>query len=224
MASKRDPGSVEDGGWWLLSVNPTEHVNYKGVQLPCDFTMVVRPPLTDDIVELTVAIDAEQGPIPVAIGPRRIPIQHMRSYRELDKQLKVLDVDKLLVRATVVAARMFAQDRLGDVYEAPEAWRRAREMEQMAEGVVQIRRRRSITREYLEQVAEIYRRGVASGAPTRAVEKELYTSRSNAGRLVLLARKEGLLGHADSTRPGESTVTESTERLPEMSPEDWRKS
>lgn len=55
------------------------------------------------------------------------------------------------------------------------------------------RERQPTSRELLARVAEIYRAEMAGGAPTRAVAEKLNYSRASAGRLVMKARKAGLL-------------------------------
>jgi hypothetical protein len=55
-----------------------------------------------------------------------------------------------------------------------------------------MRRRRVVTDELLQDVARIYTED-RSGAPTKAVSDELFTSHRNATRWVALARERGLL-------------------------------
>jgi hypothetical protein len=67
-------------------------------------------------------------------------------------------------------------------------------------------RGRRLSDEDLQRVAEIYREALADRKPpTKAVERALPTSRSNAGRLVQEARRRGFLGAATPRRAGEAT-------------------
>lgn len=69
------------------------------------------------------------------------------------------------------------------------------------------RRRRTVTREHLAEVAEVYREAVGRGEPpTMAVKERFTTSHSTAARWVGMAREQGELGAADTTRPGERDV------------------
>lgn len=54
-------------------------------------------------------------------------------------------------------------------------------------------RRRRVTEEFLDQVAEVYQEAEQHGSPTRAVASELHGSHSSAARWVGLARKAGKL-------------------------------
>jgi hypothetical protein len=66
------------------------------------------------------------------------------------------------------------------------------------------RKRNRITREHLEEVAKVYRRADAAGAPpTRAVEQAFSTSHSTAAKWVAHARKQGILGPPPGSRGGE---------------------
>jgi hypothetical protein len=63
-----------------------------------------------------------------------------------------------------------------------------------------------VTKEFLGQVASIYRSAVAGGsrAPVVEVARQLGGSRPTAGRWVVQARKAGILKPAIGTRAGES--------------------
>lgn len=66
-------------------------------------------------------------------------------------------------------------------------------------------RRRRLTRELLEQVAETYRQAYAAGdPPTQAVSAKFTVSHSTAGRWVVEARRRGALGPANGTSAGEA--------------------
>jgi len=60
------------------------------------------------------------------------------------------------------------------------------------ESALAIRRRRTITDELLREVAHVYESDT-TGAPTKAVSDQLFTSHRNATRYVALARERGLL-------------------------------
>jgi hypothetical protein len=62
-----------------------------------------------------------------------------------------------------------------------------------------------VDEEHLRRVAEVYRAAVARGeAPTKAVSRELFASRSTAGRWVMQARKRGFLRPALGRIGGEA--------------------
>lgn len=66
-------------------------------------------------------------------------------------------------------------------------------------------RRRVMSRDLLSEVARVYRDAYAHGRPpTQAVGGHFGVSHRTAARWVSEARKAGVLGPADSTRPGES--------------------
>jgi hypothetical protein len=70
------------------------------------------------------------------------------------------------------------------------------------------RRGQRLPAEHLQRVAEVYQAAILRAEPpTRAVEKQLHTSRSNAGRWVLEARRRGLL---PPTKPGVAKAQEPT--------------
>jgi hypothetical protein len=56
------------------------------------------------------------------------------------------------------------------------------------------RRGKRLGRDHFERVAELYGEGMALGHPTKHIADRLHTSRSNAGRWVMEARRLGLLG------------------------------
>jgi hypothetical protein len=65
-----------------------------------------------------------------------------------------------------------------------------------------------LTKEFLDQVANVYRAAVASGsrAPVVEVARQLGGSRPSAGRWVVQARRAGILKPALGTRAGESVA------------------
>ncbi|MFD9111591.1 hypothetical protein [Streptomyces bottropensis] len=66
------------------------------------------------------------------------------------------------------------------------------------------RKRNRITREHLEDVAEVYRMADHKGdPPTQAVQKRFSTTHSTAAKWVAQARKQGFLGPARNSRGGE---------------------
>lgn len=67
------------------------------------------------------------------------------------------------------------------------------------------RRRRTVTDELLDQVADVYRTAVTEGfhAPTQAVGEQMHVSRSQAAKYVTAARKAGKLGPAAPGKRGE---------------------
>lgn len=65
-------------------------------------------------------------------------------------------------------------------------------------------RRRSITDDFLREVATVYRQAIAEGKPpTKAVASRLHGSPATAGRWVMQARERGFLGRATRGRRGE---------------------
>jgi hypothetical protein len=78
------------------------------------------------------------------------------------------------------------------------------EVQAAAVGRVSQRRRR-VTHEFLEQVADVYRAAIDTGAPTQAVADTFRVSHSTAARYVNKARKSphNLLGETLPGRPGE---------------------
>lgn len=65
------------------------------------------------------------------------------------------------------------------------------------------KRRRRVTDDVLQQVAEVYRAHLQEGAPTQAVAKDRHVSHSTAARYVSQARQRGLLGPATPGLAGE---------------------
>lgn len=202
---KRDPGTVEDGGWTVFSINTEDPVSYGPVSAPAEFDILVGPSLTKHRIFLTVAMDPQRGPVPIAIGPRWVrtstdaadPV----SYQELDAELREIDVDSLLNRAAARAIWMLSETQDDGVEPFDVRVERLR----AAESLMGQRplRRRAINTGHLAEVARVYREAAGSGTPTKAVAEAFQTSRSTAGRWVVQARARGLLGPSDSTRPGE---------------------
>jgi hypothetical protein len=71
--------------------------------------------------------------------------------------------------------------------------------------VAQRRRGKRLDRAFLEQVADAYRRLVASGRrdPTRGVAEEFHAARSTAARWIAECRKRGILGPTAPGKKGE---------------------
>jgi hypothetical protein len=76
-----------------------------------------------------------------------------------------------------------------------------------ADGIVEMRRRRRMTRRLLIEVARVYRSALRDGEPpTLAVATHFTVAHRTAGRYVSEARKAGELGPAVGTTAGEITI------------------
>jgi hypothetical protein len=69
------------------------------------------------------------------------------------------------------------------------------------------KRRHKLTDEFLVEVAEVYRRHVAVGTPSKAVAEHFHYTEASARRLVREARLRGFLGAARAGRAGEMADT-----------------
>ena len=203
MTTRRDPGTIEEGGWFVWRIAGSEPIAFApGVKAPAEFEVFISATLAQRPISLTIAMDPEKGAVPVAIGPgpSREPLTPV-SYVELDQQLRTLDVDLLLCRAAARAIWMLAEPG-----EHGTSWEERLALLDSTEQLIRSRpRRHSINTGHLTEVAQVYRHAVDSGAPTKAVAKAFHATRSTAGRWVVLARREGLLGPADRTRAGEAS-------------------
>ncbi|HVD04275.1 MAG TPA: hypothetical protein VNF75_09130 [Candidatus Dormibacteraeota bacterium] len=100
-------------------------------------------------------------------------------------------------------------DALRDAFrvpgDPPGEWRRGVAITPSGAPVRPPGRGRKLSIATLDAVSEIYRQAVRdhSRHPVIEVAEQMNTSRSNAGRLVVLARKRGRLGRARGTRAGE---------------------
>lgn len=96
----------------------------------------------------------------------------------------VLDVGKsaFLTQWALQSESHSIEDRTGVLERAEKA----------GQSAVGVRRRRPVNEELLRDVSRIYSADT-TGAPTKAVSAELFTSHRNATRWVALARTQGLL-------------------------------
>jgi hypothetical protein len=107
-----------------------------------------------------------------------------------------LPLGRLLHQAVLVVSRPADEiPKRNEPWESVEAARRARTEVTATHkrSKRSPRDRRPITDETLREVADIYRVNLTGGAPTRAVAETLNYSRASAGRLVMEARRRGLL-------------------------------
>lgn len=176
-------------------------------------------------MSLQVVVDPERGPIAAGLTAFRPTAQFRQatdvpSYRQLDELLtSVIDLNVLLQRATAEAVGVFYRHRAeGTLVDDPsqvhdgefsQAQENPRDLGDRMTAVAFPRsrphRRRLITKEHLQNVAETYRLALQRGlAPTKHVAETFTVSHSTAARWVHLARKAGALGPATGKRPGEA--------------------
>lgn len=202
-------------------------VEYAGARLPRDFNVRLEHPEWPTTMLLSVVVDQERGPIASGLSNMRMgkwgeETTDVPTYRELASILaETVDVNEVLQRmaaeaaATVwlhAASQAAADDPGLEQASRDELFERSRklrlESRTLADSLsMQItpKRRRTITRKHLQEVAACYRRALSEGLPpTQQVAIEFHTSHSTAARWVTKARAAGELGPATGPRPGEA--------------------
>lgn len=202
-------------------------VEYAGARLPRDFNVRMEHPGWPTTMVLSVVVDSERGPIASGLANMRMgkwaeETTDVPTYRELATILSdTVDVNEVLQRMSAEAAaavwlRSAAQaaaddpglegESKGEYFERSRQLREASQSmaDSLATQVVP-KRRRTITRKHLQEVATCYRTALADGLPpTQQVAMQFHTSHSTAARWVTKARAAGELGPATGPRPGEA--------------------
>jgi hypothetical protein len=214
MAEPDDTGGVRILGVLAIADEP---VTVKGIELPKWFEPVVyRPGNSPMSVVLHVEIRNE---VPVATGIQARGTTDgttPATYRDAVDFLKGARLEELLHDAMMLASTAHDWDQGLRLIGKPdgrgltqeEAYEVAALAAQMREGRPAFpprpQRRRTITPELLEEVAEVYRQAVSKGEPpTVGVSEQFHVSHRTAARWVAEARKAGVLGAALGTRAGE---------------------
>ncbi|PRY24062.1 hypothetical protein [Pseudosporangium ferrugineum] len=190
-----------------------DYVTRDGTDIPAWFDIQLSRDDWPTEIVLSVMVDTDQGPIINGIRGGR---GYRNGYQEVAKLFRdSTDAAFMLRFVTAQAAGALATDRLLrphlDEIDLDEGT--AKKIVKMRDhfarrsfGATEVQRRRRVTRELLEQVAQVYRAAFRDGQPpTQAVAETFHVSHSTAGRWVVEARKAGALGPATGTRPGEAT-------------------
>lgn len=209
--SERQPTKLRLLGITLMSDDP---VSLYGLELPDWFEAVFHVPGSGKMsVAVYVNIDPDDGP--VAAGVRAIGKGF--TYRDAVAFLKGAPLDDLLHDASMMAAGAWKWDlgvkqrgksafELTDADRA-EVGREVADVRARAAAVERPSKRRTMTPDLLRQVAEVYRKNLASGdAPTVGVASHFSVAHRTATRWVSEARKAGFLGSVKGPMPGEVTT------------------
>jgi len=206
--------------WRISSDIRKERVELDGQAFPRRFDATVSHPDWPFRVVVTVGIDVERGPVLAGVAAH-VDLDNDKPVNTARDALELLSstIDPTLLLQELAA------DAVGEVVkwqlysQSPERMDMSADVQ--AELIAQIseaheearstaysasrpRRRRVITKQYLAEVAQIYRAAVSEGRPpTQAVAAHFQTSHSSAAKHVHRARQEGELGPAVGTRPGE---------------------
>lgn len=194
---------------WRVLASSDEHVTRQGTDIPAWFDMELRQEDWPTEFVLSVLVDHDQGPIINGIRGGRA---YRASYQDVGKLFRDLtDTTHILRWVTANAAGSLATKRVLDrmtvtdetVHQVGEI---RDHLARRAYAATEVRRRRRVTRDLLNDVAQVYRAAHDEGQPpTAAVASAFQVSHSTAGRWVVEARKAGILGPASGTKPGEAT-------------------
>lgn len=128
-----------------------------------------------------------------------------RLFITVGEAAELLMLDERTVRRGIEAADL-PGFKVGATYRIP--WERFRSETGIAVECAEVetrRRRKRLTDETLQLVAEVYRDAHNSGEPpTSAVAEHFHKSHSTAARWVQQARERSFLGKANGTRGGEA--------------------
>lgn len=203
MPAKRD----QDIDFTVLDFS--EHVvTLDGVDVPAWFDVRLVDEGWPTEIVVSVVVDPHQGPLLNGLRGGRSYAGRFEDVAQLLKD-KAGDQAYLVKYLTAQAAGAFATHRVLDPRRA-DADRRAPGGRQSARVRLEaeVQRRRRVTRDLLTDVAEVYRSAYRSGdSPTVAVADHFDVSHSTAGRWVVAARKEGVLGAATGTKAGEADLS-----------------
>lgn len=222
MATQRFP--LEELRWQLLEVSSDGVELGPNQHLPQHFTArLSHPGWGPTRADVTVWGDPERGPVLTGLvamqfGDDRTSIVSMRDMQAIltetideRRLLRELAADAVGYRIELfmrsqeppdseveVGEHVMRDLRIGDMREA---------MRSRAYGYAEPRRRRLLTRDYLQRVATVYREALVEGRPpTVAVAETFGVSHSNASKYVKKARDQKLLGPAKGTRAGEGDM------------------
>lgn len=194
------------------------------VLLPEAFTGIANPDDGSDVLFLCFKVQEGEVQLTTVMSSRtdvHTALDRLRRAAPMDVWRRLCIVGMARFLATADPKEMAEEDAKVGVGGMRSEWEKAARMwqsqlqgwgQQNAERAetepVHKRKRNRITREHLEQVAEVYREADAAGAPpTRAVQARFSTTHSTAAKWVSQARKEGVLGPAINSRGGEVTPT-----------------
>lgn len=206
--------------WRFLKI-ADDAVDYRGQTFPRHFRSVLTHPEWPADAEVTVYVDVDRGPVLTGLVSVMAESYEPVPYRRLQEIITAtIDERHLLRELTADAVGAKVQEHMLAQELTPEQWAARGESREHAEhkasryreavrskayAVTEPRRRRLLTREYLDRVATVYREALTEGRPpTVAVQETFGVSHSNASKYVRKARDVGALGPADSTRAGEA--------------------
>jgi hypothetical protein len=206
---------------WQYDSVSDDTVDLGGVPVPRTFTVCLDHPEWPARVDLVVTVYPDRGPMATGLGvvdPDAV-LPDPFGFREMDDLItRTIDRKRLLEDVTAQAAGWRAawlayEQLLPAGQDLPEkeraerirqAWLAGSRVTDVAYGMTKPRRRHFLTQERLREVAATYRAAVEAGeAPTKAVAEKWGVPHSTASKWVQRARKEGVLGTARGTRPGE---------------------
>lgn len=219
---------LEELRWRMIEVSD-QGVDYYGATLPLHLTARLRHPAWEPIqADVTIFVDRERGPVVTGIAAMQFgDRQRITSLRDMQEMLRrTIEEKRLLQELTGDAMRVKIETHLilqsppdGELEVGEHAVRdlRIRDLGEAARAraykAAEPRRRRTLTREYLQKVAEVYRDALADGLPpTVAVQEAFQVSHSNAAKYVKKARDAKLLRPANGTRGGEVAASEEDEQ------------
>lgn len=191
---------------------------FHGLTVPAWFTTVWYRPDVAYSVTVFVRVDPELGPLAEGVQVNSAPGSGL-TYRDAAALLKGQPVDELLHNVLLMSAKVTTWqgglDRLGkptgrDLTDEEQAILGAVVEQQFTkiDAVQPPVRRRSVTKQLLAEVAEVYRESAAAGRPpTQAVAAHFTATHSSAARWVREARRAGVLGPALGPTAGERSTS-----------------
>jgi hypothetical protein len=194
-----------DLSWTFVEVTETT-VESGGHRFPAEFAVALSHAEWPVAALLCVAFDIDRGPVITGLriwGNQKVGGKGVVDLQQLLGLVKsTVDEHTLLQEVTSDAAGWIAAVEVRSGGMAI----RHQQVRGNALAAATPKRRRLLTREYLDQVAEAYREALSEGRPpTVAVAERFGVSHSNAAKYVRKARDVGALGKADGTRGGEVT-------------------
>lgn len=144
-----------------------------------------------------IGVQALAGHELTVLALRRFPIAKLVKWVVALEAVRVVRTDEGLVGEHYIDASSMEDESTGERFPTEGLDRGRQELlEDLTTG-----RRRTITPEFLQEVASVYRDARATGQSTqRAIQERWPTSEANARRWVALAREHELLGKAPPRR------------------------
>lgn len=214
------PYDPEEQVNWKLLASSDDHVTRNGTDIPAWFDMELSREGWPTEIVLSVVVDQQEGPVINGIRGGRT---YRHGYQQVVKFFRENTDPAVFLRfvtayaAGVLATRRVLEEHAPDITARGDALKAATaelndHFARRAWPATVVQRRRRMTRELLEKVAEVYRTAYGQGlSPTKAVAEAFDVSHSSAGRWVVEARKEGLLGPALGPTAGEAETPTASE-------------